>query len=753
MTIPLSKPEPNNQQALIPSTSVVTLSLYDGIKVPVGGYVGCNGLVLNEDSVIVYISLERNHVFLMGIRGSIKKPKRFELDQLQMAIKENQVKLSDTFIPLQAKTPYALLNEKQKETASRRFAMIENIVNDLEELFYGSYGQNKVKKAAKKYGVSTVTIYKYLWSYLYANKKISALAFGVGKYANHIVKERVITKPLGRPSRDTLDSGVETRKILDERDYANFEWALKLYGANGDTSAETIKASHEIMLYEHYAESIVLLDNKALPTSKGREVVTIKPEEECPSFGQYYYWLRKLNGYKHIAYRNSILPISENFKDFAGRKGDAYANIIGLGQRFELDETPFDEELTSKIFPGKKLGKATLYMLVDAYTDYIVGFYFTFGYPSVLEVSNALYQCFRDRRSWLESIDCLEYLDEWEEITPPMTLVVDNAEFNNSLSESIVKGLNVKIEFGKPGCGNDKPYIESLFSRTKGYLPHLSKAHKPVSQNGQRTNSARKHAFLTIQEVNRILMENCIVHNNYQINHSKELPREIIEDGVPPRPRDLVRWAIENGNSYIQPKVSDKELRCALLSQGKVTVKQGNIEFSGHSGKLYFVSPQVLQLGLQDRPYKGKSRSHTFECRFNPHDVSKIWVYIDGVEYDAFLDQNLNRYEGMDAFERESLDQLERLNNAKVRQEELNAKASQYHNTKSILKEARENVENIDSPNASAQKIRENRKLEHENTTAPLAQLPTPELPQPTLDDGNNNNNKPTKKTSFRDEE
>ena len=753
MSFALSQSKPHVQQALIPSISAVTLSLYDGIKVPDGGYDDCNGLVLKEDSVIVYISQARNHVFLMGIRGTLKRPKRYELDQLQAAIMDNKVKLTETFTPINARTPFDLLNEKQKEKASTRYAMIEDIVNDPEALFYGSYGQNNVEKAAKKFGVSSVKIYQILWSYLYGNRKISALAFGIGKYANHVPKERVITKPLGRPSQITLDSGMETRKILDEIDYENFEWAAKVYGANGDISAETIRASYDIMLYEHYVESIALLENKDLPASKSRDDVTIKPEIECPSFGQYYYWLRKRNGYKHNAYRNSILPISENFKDFAGRKGDAYANIIGFGQRFELDETPFDEELTSKIFPGKKLGKATLYMLVDAHTDYIGGFYFTFGHPSVLEVSNALYQCFRDRRSWLGSIGCLEYLDEWEELSPPMTLVVDNAEFNNSLSESIVKGLNITIEFGKPGCGNDKPFIESLFSRTKGYLPHLSKSHKPVSHNGQRTNSARKNAFLTIQEANRILMENCIVHNNYQTNHSKELPREIIEDGVPARPRDLVRWAIKNGNSYLQPKVSDEELRCALLSQGKVTVEQGNIKLLGQSRKLYYVSPQILQLGLQDRPYKGKSRSHSFECRFNQHDTSKIWVYIDGTEYEAHLDQNLNRYEGMDAFERENLDKLERFNNAKVRQQELNAKATQYHNTKRILKEALEDAKNIDSPNASAQKVRENRKLEYENTIAPLAQLPTPDLPQPFLNKGNNNNNKPTKKTSFRDEE
>lgn len=86
MNFALSKPEPHIQQVLIPSTKSITLSLFDGIKAPDLGYVSASGLAFKEDSVIVHISQERNQVFLMNIRGSIKRPKSVNLDQLKAAI-------------------------------------------------------------------------------------------------------------------------------------------------------------------------------------------------------------------------------------------------------------------------------------------------------------------------------------------------------------------------------------------------------------------------------------------------------------------------------------------------------------------------------------------------------------------------------------------------------------------------------------------------------------------------------------------
>lgn len=78
---------------------------------------------------------------------------------------------------------------------------------------------------------------------------------------------------------------------------------------------------------------------------------------------------------------------------------------------------------------------------------------------------------------------------------PPETIAVDNAECNNTLSEPLLKSLGVRVDFGKPRAGNDKHFIESVFTTLKRTKENTSPAHSGESKPEQRSNEARKHAL------------------------------------------------------------------------------------------------------------------------------------------------------------------------------------------------------------------------------------------------------------------
>ena len=706
---------------------------------------------LKDPMIVVHINEKRGHAFLMNIRGTLKKPIRVEIVDLIDAVESSELQKGETFQSTQSKTPYDQLNDNQKVKASLRLKIIESLVNDLDSVFYSSYRDGAITKVANENNLTKATIYRYLWAYLYSGMKLAALGFGVGEYANSVQPVRVLTKPQGRPSKRSKVTGIDTRKIIDSTDIENFKFAISLMEKGGKGAPRTFQAAYDRMLPKKYAEKIVLLDNRQAYMSGNEKEIHLKPENERPSFWQFKYWLEQTHGDGLVALRNKIVPHSKRHSDLNGRVGNAYVNVTGPGQRYEIDETPYDEEILSELIPGLSLGKPTLYVIIDVYSRYIVGFYLTFGNPSVYEMSNAIYQCLRDRKAWLESIDCADFLPYWIQMGPPETIAVDNAEFNNTLSESILNSLGVRVDFGKPGSGNDKPFIESVFNKLKGTLPHLSPGHRGESPSQQRSNEARKHALLTKTQLYREIMRVCVHHNTKAINKHFNLEKEAILDGVKRIPADIVTWAKHNMKSRMRPLLDGRELRLALLPQGEVSVQQKGIYLKGQPQKLFYNCPAIRLMGLQDRPHKGASRSKVLSCRYDPNDISRIWIDYKGEQYEALIDQKYHRYEGMNQLERDELDALLTLNEEESHQEEANSQASLYASVEAVINQSKQQIKQLGRISSTAQKVRESRKLENGLTDSPLEIEPN-DTSLSDLDSGDNNkNNDSTKKTPWMD--
>lgn len=742
--------------AELPYAGGAPFNLHDTISVPNNEQgkdepVSIENAKVKGDSLIVHIDRLRGDVFLMDIRGNLKRPVRVSYEALQISIQENEI---EHFGRMQRnrKVQFEDLTPKQQKKAEVRFAVIQSI-GDLDDFFANHYGKGIIKEVARKHKITQVTVYKILWAYLYNERNYASLGKGLGKYANSVPKkERTITKPLGRRSSDEILFGLETRKILTNKDFQNFEWCINIFKTNAEGSPQTLMAAFQEMLNERYVIKTGVRDNSlAARTGRNNDYKSFE-EKDKPSWNQFYYWLRKTLGPKITRLKNSKFTKAEQHSNLNGRKGNAYANIVNAFQRLEIDETPFDEEIVSE--SGEHLGKPTVYLIRCARTGYILGFHSTLAPPSVEQASIALYQCFRSRASWLNYLGLPEFIDDWEETGPGTVLVADNAEFDTIKAEHIFETLNMRLDKTKPASGNDKPYVETSFKQAVGLLPNLSKGHRSSSPEKQRRNSARNKASLTIEEVNLILMENIIHFNNKKINENIDLPREAIADGVPGIPRDILRWYENQMKSERSTNYSDEDLRLALLPRSTVSAQQKGLYLRGQTQKLFYHSDVINGMGYQDRAGRGANKSEVFVCTYDPNDVSKIWVHVNGEMIEAHIDENKNRYVGLGQKERDALDKRQRENELSASQEEADSLANLHHFTKDLTRKAdKRRKANQGNRTTNKSEVTENRKLKQSRIESPL-KAPDSDVPLSNQDSGHNkNNNTTTKHTSWRDEE
>lgn len=711
------------------------------------------GTEILADSLIVHIDLVRGAAFLMNIRTKPKKPKKVAITDLVEAIQRKEVIKVSSF--KRSRTVHLDdLSEKELQLASKRFAVIKTI-GDLDEFFANNYGKGIIVDAAEKHGYTEPHVYNIIWTYLYNECCYASLGKGLGESATRVPKkERNVTKPLGRRSDIEKLLGEPTRKMLTPEDFENFRWAVKQLTSNTKLRLRSFFATYDHMINKRYSYLTGVYDN-SLVADTGSDSDNESFEEHLkPSYGQFYYWLTKEYGPKKTALRNAQMTNAECNNNFNGHHGHAFTNLINVGQRLEFDETPFDEELVSSFDATKRVGKITLYVLRCAVTRYIFSFHVTFSAPSVEQAATALYQCFRSKADWLESLGLPEYIDEWKHTGLPESLAVDNAEFNNTKSEYIAKTLGIRLDFSKSGQGKDKPFVESAFKILVGNLPNLSRGHKSESPSEQRSNTARRYASLIRQELVKILMETIIHHNNFHINKHIQLPREATDDGVSRIPKDLFRWSVENSKSCLRTNYTDEDLRKSLLPRGDVTVYKKGIRLLGMGHEVWFSSNEIRSLGYQNRPAKGRSKSSRFKCSYDPDNLSKIWIYIENEVFEAVLNEKYERYKGLNREERAALNLKQLENEHEARQAQANSKARLFHSTQNTVSKAEKRRKaNQGNLTASNSETTENRKFDHSHDVSPMHATDS-DVPLSNQDSGHNkNNNTTTKHTSWKDEE
>tara|TARA_R110001592_G_scaffold363067_1_gene679992 strand:- start:11003 stop:13273 length:2271 start_codon:yes stop_codon:yes gene_type:complete len=651
-----------------------------------------------EDYLVVLVDAGLNQVFMINLDTKARFPVCVPYFELMEKIDDEEVEILHFVLD-----PRILMDEDTiptsfKNKAERRYKDIISLITDLDAVIRNSRGDQLFADTAKAAGKGRDYIYNTFYSFLRNGCRKWGLGLPQGKDANREIKPRKYTVKMGRPP------AIPQGKLPDERDIGAFEWAENQYKKKDGPS---LKKVVDLMHKKFYYKSKSRLSAYDRRQTGELHEVKLLPADEMPTEEQFKHWLKIKHGGSLPNRDKSRKNATEYAANKVGRKGDAFLHVTAPGQMYTLDETPFDEEVVS-IFDetrSTKLGKATLYFVRDTWSWAISGLYITTENPSYATAKEALFNSIRNKANFLKEIGSPIDPKDWPIEGAPQSLLVDNAEFNNTLSEGAVSDLPITIKFARAGRGDDKGLIESMFHAFSSFFKGMSKAHQTKSLLDINKQIARKNACLTINELYIIATVYIRHYNNQRLSGDYPLNQVMVRDGVPPIPNKCLTWGLRYRPGGFT-ELTEEEVYLRLFEKGEVSVRQDCIYLKGI--QLRYNCNWTFAESIQDK--HDKKTYPTFPCRYFRGLLDVIYICTpDGLKL-ATLDNRDRRFSNLSVNEIYAQRAAENSAYEPYRIEEKNSIATMQQFLEDYLSYAKSHKVNASMPDIAT--IKQNREVE-----------------------------------------
>lgn len=318
--------------------------------------------------------------------------------------------------------------------------------------------------------------------------------------------------------------------------------------------------------------------NDGFEMKKGIPVPILKPEHETPTIDQFRRIVKTLNRTLRIT-KKKAGDLLFNLKMRALEK-KARRGAFGPGARYELDSTILDIYLVSSYGSRWIIGRPVLYVVVDAFSRMVAGFYLGLEGPSWAGARLALANAFTDKVAF-----CAEYgveitQDQWPCFHVCHKVLADRGEMLCHASDQLALSLNVIVEQAPPRRPDWKPFVERDFGLiTEGTVIFLPGA-VDLREKERLQRDYRLDACLTIRELTAILIEAFLEQNENSFRPS-HLPAEMFEEGITDAtPISLWNWGMKNLTGEARVETPER-IRAALLPLEDGTVKKDGIWYGG----------------------------------------------------------------------------------------------------------------------------------------------------------------------------
>lgn len=292
----------------------------------------------------------------------------------------------------------------------------------------------------------------------------------------------------------------------------------------------------------------------------------------------------------------------------------------------QVDHTPLqicfvDEE------DRQPIGDAWITLVIDTYSRMVLGFFLSFDAPSTLSTGMALAHAFLPKEDYLRSVGVF---GEWPCWGFPDIVHVDNAtELNGKMMHGARKRYRFTLRDRPVGSPNFGGHVESAFKTFMYELKTIpgTKFSNPV-ERGEYDSAGR--AIFTIAEFEKFFTEFLV--NDYHLN---EHTGDGMNGSVP-----LLKWkqGIFEGDKMPPTGLPDRptdplSLRISLMPVKYRVVRNSIVNVLSHeyhSGRLTLISDGV--------DLKKSRAERKFEVRYDPRNISKVWLYDEEAESYLELD-------------------------------------------------------------------------------------------------------------------
>ena len=543
----------------------------------------------------------------------------------------------------------AELEPSQTTVINKRFTMnaailpvIENKAERIEH----------IKEAAKRYGVSIVTIRTYLCRYLVSQSKNGLVIFydESKEEAVHEVKE--LTK-----------------------DQKNMRWALNKFYYN--TKKNSLNHAYINLLKEKYLdENGVLL-------------------EEHPSFYQFRYFFRKTRDCQNeIISRYGLNYFKKNERLCVGDGVRAFATGIGMGM---LDSTICDLYLVNEA--GEVIGRPVLTACVDAYSGLCMGY--SLGWEGGIYSLRTLMLCIlADKKEWCKKRGVAIEGNEWNCSYMPAELITDKgSEYKSENFEQLTE-LGITITNLPPFRPELKGPVEKFFDVVQNYFKPYLKG-KGVIQPDFRERGAtdyRKEACLTIEQFEAILIECIIFYNSKRIIEDFPYTEEMLQQRIKPYSQDIWNYGLTKEESNVL-EIGTEDVMMILLPRVKAKFTRFGLAVNG--------------LHYRNDDYKKEMlNGGTGIVAYSPEDSGRVYLIEDG-RYTAFTLIE-RRFSNKSLDEVQDIKEQQKSLVMECREDEIKSKIDLAVKIENLLGIAKKQMGSSATDNPSIKSIRQNRKKEQE---------------------------------------
>lgn len=302
-----------------------------------------------------------------------------------------------------------------------------------------------------------------------------------------------------------------------------------------------------------------------------------------------------------------------------GMRGRSWRNVAGPGHTWEIDSTVGDIYLCSAINRSWIIGRPIVYVLVDAWSTAVVGFYVCLCGPSWDMAKLAIFSAAANPNLIGElwgyaPVPCLNPTP-----TLPAVLLCDRGEYLSRGASYTGMKILPCLSYTPPYRPDWKSMVEVLHRIGRDEFYHFT----PGSINAKRPELELRRfnpraARLTVREFVHLLYS-IFLRYNLTANRENRLDAHMKGDGVIPSPAGLWRWGHEVGIGF-QRSVPESELIASLLPTARGRVGRAGVKFGTRNYQSEFIdeanwAAQARTLGGWD-----------LDCMFYPGSVSRIWT-------------------------------------------------------------------------------------------------------------------------------
>lgn len=399
-----------------------------------------------------------------------------------------------------------------------------------------------------------------------------------------------------------ISSGVILEnKPRERRRNPDFERAIQRYYYS--SRQFSLRAAYEMMILEHYMDD------------------TGQIKEDAPSyhtFRHYFYDHRLHQLPQKIIAREGLSAYQRDHRLTLG-SGPGWRDRLGC---YQMDATLADIYLVSRLDRSTVIGRPNIYLAVDTMTQLIAGVYVGLD-AGETAVMACIAQAAGDKVAFCQHYGINITETQWPNTGIPREIITDKGrEFCGNRVEELSLRYGVVIQNLPPYRPDRKGLVEKAFDLIQGRYKPLLRGKGVIKEDAQERWAVdyRAQASLTLDEFTSV-----VIHSILFLNSGR-----LLSNGLTP----AQQW-LKAEDELLQ--VDEHELSCMGLPRTTAQMRRKGIRHR----KMWYVPSD------RDLLHPGE----TYTIAYDPSDVSRIYVVLDGQYYPCRLGPADQRYQGAGAVE------------------------------------------------------------------------------------------------------